>query len=47
LGETLVETVADMKKANKITDTLEKKILETFDKVISNIYKMYQNKDDV
>lgn len=34
LGETLVESCAEMKKANKITDNLEKKILEAFDKVI-------------
>jgi hypothetical protein len=33
LGETLVDTVGEMKKNNKITDALGDKILETFDKV--------------
>lgn len=34
LGETLNETVNEMKKNNKITDHLGDKILEAFDKVI-------------
>ena len=34
LGETLVETTNEMKKLNKITDTLSEKILQSFDKVI-------------
>ncbi len=34
LGETLVETVNEMKKNNKITDSLGEKILESFDKVL-------------
>ncbi len=34
LGETLVDTVHEMKRSNRITDTLGEKILQTFDKVI-------------
>ena len=33
LGETLVESLTEMKRMNKITEILEKKVLETFDKV--------------
>lgn len=34
LGETLSQTVNEMKEKNKITETLSDKILQTFDKVI-------------
>jgi hypothetical protein len=34
LGETLNQTVNEMKEKNKITETLSDKILQTFDKVI-------------
>jgi hypothetical protein len=37
LGESLVDTVNEMKKSNKITDTLSEKILQSFDKVIDSI----------
>lgn len=33
LGETLVDSVNDLKKNNKITETLSEKILEAYDKV--------------
>lgn len=33
LGETLIETIEDLRKANKITDVLGEKILEKYDKV--------------
>jgi hypothetical protein len=33
LGETLAESVNELKKNNKITDGLGEKLLETFDKV--------------
>ncbi len=36
LGETLVETVNDLKKNTKITDSLGEILLQTFDKVILN-----------
>lgn len=34
LGETLVETVNDLKKNSRITESLGEKILEAFDKVL-------------
>jgi hypothetical protein len=34
LGETLTQTVNEMKEKNRITETLGDKILQTFDKVI-------------
>ncbi len=33
LGETLVDSVNELKKNNKITESLGEKILEAFDKV--------------
>jgi hypothetical protein len=33
LGETLIDTIDDLKRANKITDVLMEKILEKYDKV--------------
>jgi len=36
LGETLVDSVNDLKRNNKITDNLGEKILEAFDKVQNN-----------
>jgi hypothetical protein len=33
IGDTLAETVREMKEKNKIPETLGEKILETFDKV--------------
>jgi hypothetical protein len=38
IGSTLTETVKDLKDRNKITEKLADKILESFDKVIINIY---------
>jgi hypothetical protein len=33
LGETLIDTIDDLKRSNKITDVLMEKILEKYDKV--------------
>jgi hypothetical protein len=34
LGETLSQTINEMKEKNRITETLGDKVLQTFDKVI-------------
>ena len=33
LGETLIDTIDDLRRQNKITDVLMEKILEKYDKV--------------
>jgi len=39
LGETLIESLGDLKRQNKITDVLAEKIMEKFDKVKINLYR--------
>lgn len=41
LGETLSETVNDMVKNDKVTETLGEKILEAFDKVKCRFYYIF------
>ena len=40
LGETLIESLDDLRRQNKITDALGDKIMEKFDKVISDLFKL-------
>lgn len=47
LGETLIESLDDLRRQNKITDALGDKIMEKFDKVISVLLKFKYYKDYV
>ncbi len=44
LGETLVETVNDLKRCNRITESLAEKILESFDKVRKYFRTIFSHK---
>lgn len=39
LGETLVDSIEELRKQNKLTDLLSEKIMEKFDKVIFKTLK--------